>query len=195
MPSRPGGRSRRVNGHSILRTGMVVKEAPEDLWLRPSLLDRLVDHQPEHRRERVDAQQVDDTQLRQLVRRDLTWLFNTTHFEASVDLSEFPEVSRSILNYGIPDLIGRAVSGVSGNALKQQLRSALSSFESRLIPSTIDVQVTRATTSAGKLALFIEISGSLRTEPMPTAIRMRAEVDLESGRVGVGNDLAEGKEA
>jgi type VI secretion system protein ImpF len=171
-----------------------VKEAPEDLWLRPSLLDRLTDHQPEHRRERVDAQQVDDTQLRQLVRRDLTWLFNTTHLEANVDLSGFPEVSRSILNYGIPALVGRAVSGSSGNPLEQQLRSALSSFESRLIPSTIDVQVTRASTSAGKLALFIEISGSLRTEPMPTAIRMRAEVDLESGRVGVANDLTEEEE-
>ena len=172
-----------------------MKEAAEDLWLRPSLLDRLTDHQPEHRRERVDAQQVDDAQLRQQVRRDLTWLFNTTHLEASVDLSEFPEVSRSILNYGIPALVGRAVGGGSGNPLEQRLCSALSSFESRLIPSTLDVQMTRATTSAGRLALFIEISGSLRTEPMPTAIRMRAEVDLESGRVWVGNDITEAEEA
>jgi len=171
-----------------------VKATPENLWLRPSLIDRLTDREPDRRRERVDAQQVDDAHLRQQVRRDLTWLFNTTHLESSLDLSEFPEISRSVLNYGIPDLIGRTVSSVNGNALKQQLRSALSSFESRLIQDTIDIQVTRASTSAGKPALFIEISGSLRAEPMPMAIRMRAEVDIDSGHVKVGDDITEESE-
>lgn len=171
-----------------------MKAMPESLWLRPSLIDRLTDREPERRRERVEAQQVDDARLRQMVLRDLTWLFNTTHLESHLDLSEFPEISRSVLNYGVPALIGRTVSSVNGNALKRQLHSALSSFESRLIQDSIDIQVTRASTSGGKPALFIEISGSLRAEPMPMAVWMRAEVDLESGRVELEEQMSEKRE-
>ena len=46
------------------------------------------------------------SRLRECVRRDLTWLLNTTHLAALQDLSEQPEVQRSVLNYGMPGLRG-----------------------------------------------------------------------------------------
>jgi type VI secretion system protein ImpF len=168
---------------------MDVKATSEHAWLRPSLLDRLTDHEPERRRERVQAQKVDDAQLRELVRRDLTWLFNTTQLAASLDISEFPEISRSVLNYGIPALTGRTASGLNSDTFKQQIRDGLWSFETRLLRETIDIQITKDKTSAGTPVLFIEISASLRAEPLPMAMRVRAEVDLESGHVTIGHEL------
>jgi type VI secretion system protein ImpF len=168
-----------------------VKDTAAQAWLRPSLLERLTDHEPERRREPAEAERVDDAQLRQLVRRDLAWLLNTTQLSAGFELSDFPEVSRSVLNYGVPDLTGRTLSSVQSEQLARQISHGLSCFEPRLVRETIEVQVSRAVNGSGRPTLFIEISAVLRTEPLPVSMRMRAEVDVESGRVAVGENMFE----
>jgi type VI secretion system protein ImpF len=60
--------------------------------LRPSLLDRLTDLHPERQRETTDDVSVSEAQLRSLVRRDLSWLFNTTQLAAGTDLTPYPHV-------------------------------------------------------------------------------------------------------
>lgn len=154
-------------------------------WLRPSLLERLTDHAPERKREPARAGSVDDAQLRQWIRRDLAWLLNTTHFAAGCDLRDFPEVNRSVLNYGIPDLTGRTLSSAQSEHLERQIVRALVNYESRLVHETIQVQVSGAPNGSGKPTLYIEIAAVLRTEPLPISLRVRAEVDVESGRVAI----------
>jgi len=80
--------------------------------LQPSLLDRLTDDEREHKQESRDKRVLSPARLRECVRRDLTWLLNTTHLAALEDLDAHPEVARSVLNYGMPDLAGRTVSSV-----------------------------------------------------------------------------------
>jgi type VI secretion system protein ImpF len=172
-----------------------MKDTSSRAWLRPSLLERLTDHEPEKAREAADAQRVDDAQLRQLVRRDLAWLLNTTHLAAGLDLSDFPEVARSVLNFGVPDLTGRTLSSIKSDQLERQITQGFMCYESRLVRETIRVHVSGAPNGTGKPTLFIEIAALLRTEPLPVSMRVRAEVDVESGRVAVGEDLFEKEES
>ena len=80
--------------------------------LQPSLLDRLTDDDREQRQESREKRILSPARLRECVRRDLTWLLNTTHLAALEDLTEQPEVQRSVLNYGMPDFAGRTASTV-----------------------------------------------------------------------------------
>lgn len=171
-----------------------MQDTPSQAWLRPTLLERLTDHGSESprspgRADRVDR--VDDASLRELLRRDLTWLLNTTHLAAGLDLGDYPRVAASILNYGVPDLTGRTLSPVKIDALERELCQALLRYESRLMPETLRVHVSSAPSESGRPSLFIEIAAVLCTEPLPVRLRVRAEVDVESGRVALDQDLFE----
>src|SRR5579862_1717332 len=48
--------------------------------------------------------------LRSTVRRELYWLLNTTNLDAVEDLEPYPHVKVSVLNYGVPDLAGKALT-------------------------------------------------------------------------------------
>ena len=63
----------------------------------PSLLDRLTDDQPEQRQESREKRVLSPSRLRECVRRDLSWLLNTTQLGALQDLEAHPEVARSVL--------------------------------------------------------------------------------------------------
>src|SRR4051812_7832314 len=93
--------------------------------LRPSLLDRLTDLHPERRQETTDDAGVNETQLREQVRRDLSWLFNTTHLAAGTDLAPYPQVQTSIVNYGIVDLTGQVLPSIKPDHLEKSVRAAL----------------------------------------------------------------------
>ena len=84
--------------------------------LQPSLLDRLTDPNPEQKAESREARVMNESQLRECVRRDLSWLLNTTHMAAVQELEAESEVSRSVVNFGICDLAGQTFSGISGGA-------------------------------------------------------------------------------
>src|SRR3954470_11693666 len=101
--------------------------------LQPSLLDRLTDNEPEERQESREKRILSPSRLRESVRRDLTWLFNTPNLATVVDLEGFPLVAQSVVNYGLPSLAGRTSSGVDVPELERLLRQAIWSFEPRLI--------------------------------------------------------------
>lgn len=153
--------------------------------LRPSLLDSLTDRHPERQLEGPRERSVDEDELREQVRRDLTWLFNTTHLNAGIDLSAFPHAQRSVVNFGLPTLTGRMLSGISKETLARQVLEALLRFEPRLLPDTIQVAVSIGETHAGIAALIIDIAADLWAEPQPLALHLRTEVDVETGRVAI----------
>ncbi|MET0389583.1 MAG: type VI secretion system baseplate subunit TssE [Polyangiales bacterium] len=155
--------------------------------LRPSLLDRLTDLHPERRLETTDEITVDEAGLREQVRRDLTWLFNTTHVEAGMDLNPYPHVKSSILNFGMTDLTGQQLSSIKADALAKSVRQALLTYEPRLLPSSIGIAVQLGKNPFGTAALIVEIEADLFSEPLPIALHLRTEIDVETGRVTVGD--------
>jgi type VI secretion system protein ImpF len=155
--------------------------------LRPSLLDRLTDLHPERQRETTDDIAVNETQLREQVRRDLSWLFNTTQLAAGTDLTPYPQVQSSILNFGIVDLTGQLLSSIKPDHLAKSVRAALLHYEPRLLPDSLQISVTLGKNAFGTAALVVEVKADLHSDPLPLALHVRTEIDVETGRVTVGD--------
>jgi type VI secretion system protein ImpF len=153
--------------------------------LQPSLLDRLTDDEPDKRQESMDKRVLSPQRLRESVRRDLTWLFNTPNLSTIQDLSEYPDVERSTVNFGIPDLSGRAASSIDSTALVRLLRRAIWDFEPRLLRNTVKVQVAVDPEQHSPNAMCFTIEAELWSQPLPMRLYLRTELNLEDGEAQV----------
>ncbi|MHB1769235.1 MAG: type VI secretion system baseplate subunit TssE [Phycisphaerae bacterium] len=147
--------------------------------LQPFLLDRLTDDAPENSRESRDQRAGTLRQLRKSVLRDLEWLLNTPcHFDAE-ELKDFPLVTQSVVNYGIPNLSGQTVSGMPPERVEKMLINAIHRFEPRVIRHSLSIG---SVGGAGKPnTLDFEIRGEIWAVPLPDVLFVRTEVDMESG--------------
>jgi type VI secretion system protein ImpF len=162
--------------------------------LLPYLLDRLTNDDPHSKQESLSHRTWSIRQTRQAVIRDLGWLLNSTCRPAADNLDEFPEVSKSVLNYGLPDLCGRTASGMSPQALERMITQVIQRYEPRLMKGTLQVRVVDAgevgagaggnpnpTSGVRPNAVVIEIRGEVWNSPMPDSLYVKTEVDLETG--------------
>ncbi len=154
--------------------------------LQPALLDRLTDDQPDSQVEAVDARLIRDNRLRELVLRDLAWLFNTSAPAAGMDWAAAPHAQKSVLNFGLPALSGLSTSGLDLLALQGQVRQAILDHEPRILPAslTVEVVVSNAQLDHHNLIGF-RIGGQLWAQPVPLELLVHTEIDLETGRVAV----------
>jgi type VI secretion system protein ImpF len=154
--------------------------------LKPSLLDRLTDLNPEQTRESMETAAQSGTQLKEAVRRDLAWLLNTVRLSAATDLlQDHPETLRSVLNYGIPDLAGRTLSGLNARELEKALREVLWQYEPRLLRRTVQLRVATDKKRMGQNAIVFYVDAELYSQPFPIALCLRTEINLEDGSVRV----------
>ena len=153
--------------------------------LQPSLLDRLTDDEPGQRQESRDKRVLSPSRLRECVRRDLTWLLNTTNLAALQDLEAHPEVARSVVNYGMPDLAGRTVTSVDARALERLLMKVIADFEPRLLKSSVKVRIIPDESKMNHNAMLFDIEAELWAQPLPLRLFLRTEIDLENGGVSV----------
>lgn len=151
--------------------------------LQPALLDRLTDDAPTERSESREQRVLSLQRLRAALLRDLAWLLNTGHLETLEDLAEFPEVRRSVLNFGIPDLAGLTISRADTAAIEKAVRQAILDFEPRIAPQSLRVSVQG--TESGRTAIAFRIEGELWAKPAAQALYLKTEVDLETGNVTV----------
>jgi type VI secretion system protein ImpF len=153
--------------------------------LQPSLLDRLTDDEPQARQESREKRVISPARLRDCVRRDLTWLFNATNLAAVESLEGYPEVLRSVLNYGMPDLAGRTASSIDTRALEQLLRQVIWDFEPRLIKRSVKVRILTDDRVMNHNSMSFDIEAELWAQPLPLRLFLRTEIDLENGGVNV----------
>lgn len=151
--------------------------------LQPSLLDRLRDDAPQERSEPPTERVITLAQLRRSVQRDIGWLFNASNLGDAV--SGYPEVERSALNYGIPDLAGFTVSSLDVGVLEKAIQQALENFEPRLVKNTIRLRAELDPDRMTHNTLIILIECELWAFPAPIELLLRTELDFESGDVTV----------
>jgi type VI secretion system protein ImpF len=101
--------------------------------LQPSLLDRLTDFEPDTQQEARERRVLSMRALRQSVQRDLGWLLNANGLASVQDLSGYPYVSNSVINFGLPDIAGKTASGIDPLQLERLVRDAIWAFEPRLL--------------------------------------------------------------
>src|SRR6516165_2504091 len=97
-----------------------------------SVLERLIDRDPQASTEAPPTRAQSVRQLRASVRRDLEWLLNTRRTPEAAE-ADLPEVARSLYNYGLPDL--NALNWESSRdrtRLARTVNQALAIFEPRL---------------------------------------------------------------
>lgn len=125
------------------------------------------------------------SRLRQAVLRDLGWLFNAHNLASLQDLEEFSQVAHSVVNFGIRDLSGYAASGVDLSEIEQMLRQAILDFEPRILPNSVVVRAIRPADESHHNLMVFSIEGDLWAQPAPIKLRIKTELDLETGIVNV----------
>jgi type VI secretion system protein ImpF len=159
--------------------------------LQPALLDRLTDDNPEHDVEPLHNSIVSKARLKRTVMRDLIWLLNTTAHHTSGQLDQYPEVRRSVINFGIPVLSGKNFSGVDWRELERQIHDAILAFEPRILPESLSVKAIVPTDPLGHHNLLqFELRGELWSLPFPVELLLRSELDLETGYMKLTDQLA-----
>jgi len=150
--------------------------------LQPSLLDRLADDAPDQKVESREQRVLSFGKLKQSVVRDLQWLLNAGCLETTRDLSAFPQVKQSVLNYGIPDFTGTTAGNADPATLERILRQAILDFEPRILRPSLKV---RAKAAGEHNTIIFEIEGELWSQPLPERLYLKTILDLELGSIEV----------
>jgi len=154
--------------------------------LQPALLDRLTDDDPGSRVESADARTINRMRLRELILRDLSWLFNASRSSDDIDASALPHAARSVITYGLPALSGQSLSGVDLNMLQQRVHQAIVDHEPRILADTLQVEALFNEDQADHHnQIGFRISGQMWAQPVPLELLLHTNIDLETGRVEI----------
>jgi type VI secretion system protein ImpF len=115
----------------------------------------------------------------------LDWLLNASQYSPQQDLDGYPDVACSVINYGMPDLTGKTVSGFDQRQMERLLKQVIVNFEPRIIRQSLTVRVMTDKTLFDHNALVFEIEGELWAEPQPLHLHLRTEFELDDGNVSV----------
>lgn len=146
--------------------------------LLPSLLDRLIDFEPDVSSEPLWRHTFTLGELKEQVRRDLEFLLNTRH--ARTDLTEQQcQLSRSCLTYGLPDFTSWTVGGPQAlERLRRAVEQAIHDFEPRLT----DVQVVvREPEQQYDRSFHLTIQAVLHVEPVIEPVAFDTVVETSTG--------------
>lgn len=131
-----------------------------------SVLDRLIDQEPERASEAPPVRAKDIEDIKQSVKRDLEWLLNTRQ-DAAGAASGLKELAHSLAAYGLPDFSAFSVKSPSDQLRMQRiLEKAISRFEPRLDAVTVTLVPVRDL----EQKLRFRIDARLRVEPAPEPV-------------------------
>ncbi len=115
--------------------------------------------------------------------RDLGWLFNSLSLESAQDLAEYPEVMRSVINYGLPSFAGRMISSVDPIVAAAELRQVVELFEPRL--RNVRVRPLEADEGRNDGTLEFAIEAELWGQPTSQQLQLRTWIDMVSGDIAI----------
>jgi len=145
--------------------------------ITPSVLDRLIDYEPELSREPLASRSKSLRQLKDAVKRDLEQLLNTRQSGDWLP-PDLKELNNSLAAYGLPDFTSFSVKSPSEqDRLRLALETALTTFEPRLE----DINVTILQMGDLQRSLHFRIDARLRVEPAPEPVTFDAMLQLGSG--------------
>ena len=150
--------------------------------LQPSLLDRLTDNDPTELKERREDRVIDLRKLREIIQRDLAWLLNTANAGKLIDENIYPNVSRSVLNFGIEQVTGDYSTAQRAELIRKSILNAVQSFEPRIHPGSLDVELRMDKDNRQSMVSF-DIRTDMWAQPMPIELYLRSQVDVTKGTI------------
>jgi type VI secretion system protein ImpF len=147
-----------------------------------SVLDRLLDNDPDVSVEAVPSRSQSVRQLKDAVRRDLEWLLNTRRIAVPPDES-LKELHRSTYVFGLPDFSAYSIGNNKDRVkLVRHLQSTVKVFEPRMANVRV---VPIEDKTPGTRTLRFRIEGLLLMDPAPEHVSFDTVLELTSGQYEV----------
>jgi type VI secretion system protein ImpF len=155
----------------------VAARVSNDIRLIPSILDRLIDEQPSESREPAGNRQQTVRDLERAVARDLEAMLNTRQ-ETVEDLpSEYQEVNRSLVTYGLPDFTSCSLTIEEDRSrVLRSVERTIARFEPRLQRVRVQLEAPRN----HDRGLRFRIDALLRVDPSPEPVTFDAVLQLNT---------------
>jgi type VI secretion system protein ImpF len=148
---------------------------------RASILDRLIDSEPEVSTEPVQSRFTSIRQFTAQVRRDIENLLNTKNY-AWLTECESPELRNSLYFYGLPDFTAQNPGSLlATDRLRQEVEKAIARFEPRLK----NVRVVAEAGEKEEKTVGFRITGLLMVEPAPEPVSFDTRFDANRGEYRV----------
>lgn len=146
--------------------------ASSDAQTRLSVIDRLVDEEPQGKREGRPRRTASAGELKRLLHRDLGWLLGTRWTTEDTEQGQ----ERTVLEYGLPDFSPCSPSNHQvRRKIAREIRAAVDAHEPRLWE--VEVSVAENPTKLGQVEATIRgiLVGDQLREPVsfPFDIRLR----------------------
>ncbi|MCP4321104.1 MAG: type VI secretion system baseplate subunit TssE [Psychromonas sp.] len=154
----------------------------KDKKLRPSILDRLFDDEPQYQSEQKTSNHQLVKELRISISRDLESLLNTRYHMIQPS-SDFPEIDKSIFNYGLPDLATVNICDIEHRKkFISHLETTLKSYEPRF--KSVKVAFVDNSDSVDRTLRF-RIDTVIYADPIPEVIIFDSILDSVTRSVSV----------
>lgn len=145
--------------------------------IQTSILDRLIDNEPDLSHEPVQRRFATVNQVRESVIRDLENLLNTRKSIRPVsDAAE--QVRGSLYAYGVRDFISQ---NPKSGAVRQQIRQEIERIMTLFEPRLKNVAVRLDSTAGNERALRFRITALLFVDPVTAPITFDTCFDINSG--------------
>ena len=159
-----------------------MSRVPNDRPLIPSVLDRLIDLEPQVKSEVPMNRTQVLQQMKMSVGRDLQALLNT-RCRATSWSEGLSELDRSLFAYGIPDCVGLSTgSREHQEELRDLILRAIENFEPRLIRDQVKLADTD---DPNARTLRCRIDAMLKVDPAPEPVIYDSRLDATSGDFSV----------
>lgn len=150
----------------------------DQIALIPSVLDRLIDQEPDRTVEPEWARAQGVYELRDSVKRDLESLLNSRQTRPEL-VDDGDELSTSMLTYGLPDFTSTGTGGEGEHdMLRRAVERTIERFEPRL--KHVDVSVVPPKSSFER-SLHLTINAMLWIDPEPIPIEFDTVVQTATG--------------
>ncbi|MCG5233960.1 type VI secretion system baseplate subunit TssE [Xanthobacter oligotrophicus] len=125
---------------------------------------------------------VNETVLRAEVVRDVETMLNTINLGSTQNLAGLDEVPRSILNFGIPDIVHRTIDEEGLVDVVDEIETALACFEPRILARTLDVRWDPSV-EKHELKIRFLITAEMILNEQNIEVEFVADIALDSGKI------------
>ena len=141
----------------------------------PSVLDRLLDDAPDQTKGAFLTFTLPD--FKAALARDLESLLNTRVIYSDEFITKYPQSTKSVVNYGIPDLSSLSLLNPDHRELlREQIRRAIENHDKRLH----DVKVNFSTEGNTERLLRFRVDAMLKIHPYRPSVSFDATLQLSS---------------
>lgn len=165
---------------------MVSTKLSKQLNAIPSLLDRLSENlSQDASHATLERGELPDLNIESGILRDLGWLLNSTSLSTTTDLSPWPHVQQSVLNYGIGILTGRVLGNADAPKLEYEIKKWIAIFEPRLRGDSLSVRVSTEGEDHDPREIRIRIDAEYAESGKLLPVSIDLSVDAETGRMQI----------